>query len=208
MKKNIYITFLVVFSSIFTFSQEKTEISPKKKLEEQTRLLISRVNNYKSLSSLLEMYGSERISKMNHLFKFIPSINPLNPNNNLRISSEYGIRYHPIEKKHKKHHGIDIAVRLGTTIHATANGTVKKIVFSNKSYGNYIVLTHDFGFETKYAHMSIIFVLNKGQKVVLGDIIGMVGSTGKSTANHLHYEVIKNKKHLNPEYFFNLLKTY
>ncbi|WP_197474578.1 M23 family metallopeptidase [Tenacibaculum ovolyticum] len=113
------------------------------------------------------------------------------------LSSIYGGRFHPIDKKRKKHRGIDLKANIGEFIYAPANGVVSQIKLSNKGYGKRIRITHLFKFETFYAHLSMILV-KKNQIIRKGDIIGLIGSTGKSTGAHLHYEIYKNKKNINP----------
>lgn len=131
------------------------------------------------------------------IFDSIPSINPLNPKKLKRFSSEFGNRFHPIDGKYKKHLGIDISAAGGTPVHSAAAGVIKNTVSSSKGYGNQVFITHAFGFSTRYAHL-YQFIVKKGQQVKKGDIIGFVGSTGKSTANHLHFEILKEDKALNP----------
>lgn len=136
----------------------------------------------------------------------MPSIFPLKDVIDFRVSSAYGVRNHPIEKKTKFHHGIDLACKKGTYVVAAANGVVRKIYFSNYGYGHNIIMDHQFGFRTRYGHLSFILV-KKGQYVRQGELIAMVGSTGASTGAHLHFEVIKNNKHTNPSAYFFLKRN-
>lgn len=154
-------------------------------------------SSWKEIKTVLKDFDCSSDRCREKLYK-IPLINPLNPKNVKRISSDYGKRLHPIERKYKEHNGIDMAAEIGTPVHAAAEGVVTSIQHSRTGYGKSIIIQHDYGFTTRYAHMAITFVLKKGQKVRLGEIIGMVGSTGKSTGNHLHYEIIKKEKFLNP----------
>lgn len=132
----------------------------------------------------------------------IPAIFPLKDNTNFKITSAFGERFHPIERKRKTHNGIDIAASIGTLVVATADGYISNIQFSETGYGRNISIVHDYGYKTTYSHLSIILVSNN-DFVKKGNVIGMVGSTGKSTGNHLHYEIIKNKIFVNPaDYFF------
>jgi len=135
--------------------------------------------------------------KNQNVMQYIPTINPINPNRLKRISSVFGERFHPISGAKKQHLGIDISADKGLAVHASASGTVTKIHFSSKGYGNYITIEHRYGFVTRYAHLSEILV-KQNQKVVKGEIIGSVGNSGASTGNHLHYEIIKDKKHMDP----------
>lgn len=128
-----------------------------------------------------------------------PSIQPLN--GDFKINSGFGKRYHPVFKKEKFHKGIDFKAPLGTPVLATADGVVIS-ADSHKKHGNHIVLKHDEDFQTKYSHLSELKIV-AGQKVKKGDVIGLVGTTGMATAPHLHYEVIKNGKEVNPIDYFN-----
>jgi len=114
----------------------------------------------------------------------VPSRMPLD---GARMSSSYGMRSHPVLRKRKRHNGVDLAAPTGTPIYATADGIVTR---ANRfsSYGLYVSIDHGADLETRYAHMSRIAVAD-GDRVEKGDIIGYVGSTGRSTGPHLHYEV-------------------
>jgi murein DD-endopeptidase MepM/ murein hydrolase activator NlpD len=133
----------------------------------------------------------------------IPAIQPV-PNKNLRrMASGYGYRIHPIYKVRKMHWGMDFSAPTGTEIFATGDGKVKRIISSRRGYGNHIVIDHGYGYETLYGHMSQIDV-RRGQKLNRGDVIGLVGNTGTSSAPHLHYEVWKDDQKINPaNYYFN-----
>jgi murein DD-endopeptidase MepM/ murein hydrolase activator NlpD len=111
-------------------------------------------------------------------------------------SRGYGYKYDPFTGYKQMHRGIDIANRRGTPVVATADGRVKLISTSGKM-GKMIVIDHGYGFRTRYAHLSK-FKVKRGQRVKRGDVIGLMGSTGYSTGPHLHYEVIRNGKFLNP----------
>ena len=167
--------------------------------------LVKFFNKAKNIDDIKK--GIQVIEKADEKYKqfyiFIPSFSPLNPDKTKRISSKFGKRFHPIDGKIKKHLGLDISAKTGTPVHATASGKVQKIKKSNYGYGNVIELKHLFGFQTKYAHLDKIIV-KEGQDIKKGDIIGFVGNTGKSTGSHLHYEVIKNRKHLDPFPFCHL----
>ena len=132
----------------------------------------------------------------------IPSIQPINNRDLTRIASGYGMRMHPIYKILKMHKGMDFTAPIGTEIYATGDGVVIKAGWTG-GYGKTIMIDHGYGYKTRYAHCSK-FNCVKGQKVKRGDHIGYVGNTGQSTGPHLHYEVFKNKKQINPvNFFFN-----
>ncbi len=149
-------------------------------------------------SSLTDVYdlAIKRESKL----ASIPSIKPIREDElkrKIRHLSGYGIRIHPVHKVKKFHKGIDFTCPKGTAIQATGDGVVKRVEKRKRGYGKNVVIDHGFGYETLYAHMSEIDV-KKGEKIKKGQKIGSVGSTGTSTAPHLHYEVIRNGKSVNP----------
>ncbi|MEL6303186.1 MAG: M23 family metallopeptidase [Bacteroidota bacterium] len=144
---------------------------------------------------LIDIMGEEVLD--NERFDHVPTINPLNPKRLKCFSSSFGMRFHPMDKENKPHLGLDISAKAGTPIHAAASGTVQRTKKSNYGYGNQVVIEHRYGFRTRYAHM-YLFVVEKGQTINKGDIIGYVGNTGKSTGHHIHYEVWKNGTPLDP----------
>ena len=113
-----------------------------------------------------------------------------------RISSGFGMRYHPVYKKWRFHTGIDIPGTKGTSVYATGNGVVVRKGYCS-GYGNYIEIKHAGGFRSFYAHLSKTLV-NKGHTVNIATQIACVGNTGVATGSHLHYEVRKGKRFLNP----------
>ena len=115
-----------------------------------------------------------------------------------KITSTFGMRMHPILKEKKHHRGIDFKAAIGTPVYATAHGVVKKVENTPKGYGKHIVIQHDNHYETLYAQLSEMDV-KEGDEVQFGDRIGAVGSSGMSTAPHLHYEVIKDGARVDPE---------
>ena len=130
----------------------------------------------------------------------IPSIKPVVEDKlkrKIKHLSGYGIRLHPVHKVKKFHKGIDFTAPKGTAIQATGNGVVKRVEKKKRGYGHNVVIDHGYGYTTLYAHMATIDV-KKGQKVTKGQKIGEIGSTGTSTAPHLHYEVRIKGKAVNP----------
>ena len=116
--------------------------------------------------------------------------------NHTDITSKFGGRY--FNNKYENHTGVDYAAFAGTPIYSYAKGTVVKAVYSNTGYGNHVIIDHGNGYQTLYGHASALYVKN-GDKVELGQAIAAVGSTGKSTGNHLHFELRENNKAINPE---------
>ena len=136
------------------------------------------------------------------MIKSIPSIQPVSNRDLKRIASGFGLRMHPIYKIIKMHKGMDFTAPIGTEIYATGDGVVEKVGWVG-GYGKTIMINHGFGYKTRYAHCSK-YNCRKGQKVKRGDLIGFVGNTGQSSGPHLHYEVFKNNRQINPvNFFFN-----
>jgi len=134
----------------------------------------------------------------------IPAIIPIHPKYNYKIVSHYGWRFDPIFKGLLEfHEGIDFTCNVGTPIYATGNGKVIVAEYNYTGYGNQVIIDHGFNYKTRYAHLSKIKV-RVGQEVKRGEIIGYSGNTGKSIGPHLHYEVIKNNKAVNPIHYFFL----
>ncbi len=136
----------------------------------------------------------------NELLLCIPAIQPIANKDLKKTASGYGIRIDPIYKTTKFHSGMDFSANPGTDVYATGNGTIVSAKWE-AGYGNTIEINHGFGYRTRYAHLKSMKV-KAGQKVVRGEIIGGVGSTGKSTGPHLHYEVLIKGKTTNPVNFY------
>ncbi len=133
----------------------------------------------------------------------LPAIQPITNKDLKRTSSGWGYRMHPIYKVRKMHWGLDFTAPIGTPIYATGDGTVTEVQGSKRSrvgLGLHVKIDHGYGYETVYGHMNE-FNVKRGQKVKRGDIIGYVGNTGGSTAPHVHYEVHKDGRKVNPAYY-------
>jgi murein DD-endopeptidase MepM/ murein hydrolase activator NlpD len=141
------------------------------------------------------------INNKEKLLAATPAIQPVSNKDLSRIASGFGYRIDPIYKTVKMHAGLDFTAPQGTPIYSTADGVVKVAGRSDGGYGNHVVINHGYGYETLYGHMYRIKA-RTGQRVKRGDLIGYVGSTGKSTGPHCHYEVHKNGQKLDPVYFF------
>ncbi|EJE0942106.1 M23 family metallopeptidase [Campylobacter upsaliensis] len=126
------------------------------------------------------------------------------PITNKGVTGKFGWREHPILKRKEFHPGIDLAASIGTPIYAPASGVVEFSGYSNNGYGYNVILLHNFGFKSVYAHMTRKDVVKAGDFVNKGDLIGYTGNTGLSTGPHLHYEVRFINKTLEPLYFLNL----
>jgi murein DD-endopeptidase MepM/ murein hydrolase activator NlpD len=170
-------------------------------------LFSSLINTMNALSSRIQMQNTsykevdELIKNKEKLLSHTPAIQPVSNKDLTRIASGFGYRIDPIYKTTKMHAGIDFTAPQGTPVYATAMGTVRIAGNTGNGYGNHVILNHGYGYESLYGHMVKIKV-RSGQQVTRGEIIGWVGSTGKSTGPHLHYEVHKNNNKIDPVYFF------
>jgi murein DD-endopeptidase MepM/ murein hydrolase activator NlpD len=150
-------------------------------------------DSYNEIEKLIKNQGEK--------LECIPAIQPVSNKDLDRVASGFGMRIDPVYGTLKFHKGLDFTAPKGTPIYATGNGIVKDAGLSNKGYGNHVVINHGYGYETLYGHMVKIKV-KRGQRVKRGQLIGWVGSTGKSTGPHCHYEVHINGEEINPVYFF------
>jgi murein DD-endopeptidase MepM/ murein hydrolase activator NlpD len=132
-----------------------------------------------------------------------PSIQPVSLKDLTRFGSSFGMRLHPILKEYRPHNGIDLTAPRGTRIYATADGVVTQANYTTGGYGKKILIDHGYGYKTLYGHCNKLLV-ERGQYVKRGEVIGLVGSTGLSTTSHLHYEVWVNNRPVNPiNYYAN-----
>lgn len=143
----------------------------------------------------------EMVKNKEALLAATPAIQPVSNKDLSRMASGFGYRIDPVYKTTKMHAGLDFAAPQGTPIYATADGIIKLAGNMGNGFGNHVVIDHAFSYETLYGHMVRVKV-RAGQKIRRGEVIGWVGSTGKSTGPHLHYEVHKNGVEINPIYFF------
>lgn len=159
--------------------------------------LVSRIKaqqaSYKEVESL--------VKDKEKLLARTPAIQPVSNKDLNRIASGFGYRIDPVYKTTKFHAGLDFSAPQGTPIYATADGTVTTAGNMGNGFGNHVIINHGYGYETLYGHM-VRVKCRSGQAVKRGEVIGWVGSTGKSTGPHCHYEVHKNKRQIDPIYFF------
>lgn len=169
--------------------------STSDKLEELERRIYVQSKSHDQLAVLYK--------NKNAFLEAIPAIQPVANEKLKRIASGFGRRIDPIYKTPKMHEGLDFTAPTGTEIYATGNGVVSYAGNESDGYGYKVIIHHGYGYETLYAHCSKILV-RKGQKVIRGQKIALMGSTGKSTGPHLHYEVIRKGVKLDPvNFFFN-----
>lgn len=181
------------YKNLEGFNNSELVISTSKKVD---RLMKELAIQSESLNEIVKL-GKQK----EKLLASIPAIQPVKNEDLKRMASGYGYRNDPFTKVRKFHYGMDFTAKTGTPIYATGDGVVLKADNSLSGYGNHIEINHGYGYVTLYAHLSK-YNCRKGQKVKRGDIIGYVGSTGRSEAPHLHYEVIKNGEKINPINFY------
>ncbi|MBC8196967.1 MAG: M23 family metallopeptidase [Candidatus Marinimicrobia bacterium] len=166
------------------------------------KIYTKKIEHARRWANLEELSYVEIINKANNnlnRYKALPAIIPLDKDI-CEFTSGYGMRRDPVTGRRKRHDGHDFSAKRGTPVIATANGVIKTSKYFG-SYGNYIEIDHGYGYKTVYAHMNKRKV-KRGQTVSRGDIIGTVGNTGKSTAPHLHYEIKRNNKRVNPKNYY------
>jgi len=144
---------------------------------------------------------ADLIQNREDMLSSMPSIQPVTNKDLKHLASGFGMRTDPVYKISKFHEGMDFAAPTGTEVYVTGNGVVETVEYSYSGYGNQVVVNHGYGYKTRYAHLSK-FKVKVGQKLKRGDLVGLVGSTGKSTGPHLHYEVIKGGNAVNPVYYY------
>lgn len=163
-------------------------------LNQLLRRIAYQEDSYKGIEKLINNQEAKLAS--------IPAIQPVSNKDLSRVASGYGMRIDPVYGTPRMHKGLDFTAPQGTPIYATGDGTVAVAGYSDGGYGNHVEINHGYGYQTLYGHMVKIKVRD-GQRVKRGEVIGWVGSTGKSTGPHCHYEVKINGNHVNPVYFFS-----
>lgn len=171
---------------------------------EMVNSIISSLNNISSRikaqqASYVEI--DKLVDNKEAMLAHTPAIQPVSNKDLTRVASGFGYRIDPIYKTTKMHAGIDFTAPQGTPVYATADGRVTTAGNTGNGYGNHVIINHGYGYETLYGHMVRVKARN-GQQVKRGEVVGWVGSTGKSTGPHLHYEVHKNNTKIDPVYFF------
>lgn len=130
----------------------------------------------------------------------LPIGSPINTRDIKTVSSDFGMRIHPILGVYLMHKGVDITAYKGAPIKSTACGVVEEIKYSKYGYGNEVVIRHSNGYKTRYAHLNKILV-NVNDTICRNQEIGTLGRTGLTTGDHLHYEILKNEKQIDPMLF-------
>ena len=186
------------YEEFMDMANSKMVIDNTRKLDALSRQIYIQSKSFDDVVGMLR--------KHNEMIECIPAIQPVSNKDLKRTASGYGMRVDPIYKTVKFHKGMDFSANTGTLVYATGNGRVIKAGWEGL-YGRCINIDHGFGYVTKYAHLSKINVFT-GQRIKRGEIIGEVGSTGKSTGPHLHYEVHVKGRVVNPiNYYFKDLNA-
>jgi murein DD-endopeptidase MepM/ murein hydrolase activator NlpD len=182
------------YEALEGFNNSKLIIETANRLDKIRKKVYVQSKSYDNLIKLAE--------NKEDMLRSIPSIIPISNKDLTRTASGYGWKIHPFYKISKFHYGMDFTAPLGTEVFATGRGTVVSVLTTQRGFGKQIVIDHGFGYTSTYAHLSN-FNVRVGQKVQRGDIIGFVGSTGTSVANHLHYEIKLNGVNVDPvNYYF------
>jgi murein DD-endopeptidase MepM/ murein hydrolase activator NlpD len=206
-----------VYRSIFEASPVADSARQKQmEMENEIRLVSSMDENelaYSLAATLNSISGRIKFQEKSYsdiegmiknkakLLASTPAIQPVSNKDLTRVASGFGSRIDPVYKTVKFHAGLDFAAPQGTPIYATADGRITTAGNTGNGYGNHVEINHGYGYETLYGHM-VRVKARIGQLVKRGEVIGWVGSTGKSTGPHLHYEVHKNGRPIDPIYFF------
>jgi murein DD-endopeptidase MepM/ murein hydrolase activator NlpD len=206
-----------VYRAIFEANPIPDSARAKALAQEKEIALVENLNDKELVNSIITSLNSlshymaaqkksysevdELVKNKEKLLASTPAIQPVSNKDLNRIASGFGTRIDPVYKTPKFHAGLDFAAPQGTPIYATADGVVTTAGNTGNGYGNHVVINHGYGYETLYGHMVRVKARN-GQQVKRGEVIGYVGSTGKSTGPHCHYEVHKNGGKLDPVYFF------
>jgi murein DD-endopeptidase MepM/ murein hydrolase activator NlpD len=167
--------------------------------------IASQLNNLSArMAFQMDSYGAieKLINNQEAKLASLPAIQPVSNKQLNRVASGYGMRIDPVYGTPKMHKGLDFTAAQGTPIYATGDGIVITAEGAAGGYGNHVEINHGYGYQTLYGHMVRIKV-RRGQRIKRGEIIGWVGSTGKSTGPHCHYEVKINGANVNPVYFFS-----
>ncbi|MBV8254962.1 MAG: M23 family metallopeptidase [Chitinophaga sp.] len=180
-------------SQLQSFASSEIIASTSVLLNEITNRIKSQEKSFDEIDKL--------VKNKQEMLAAIPAIQPVSNKDLKHIASGFGYRIDPIYKMMKYHSGLDFAAPSGTPIYATGNGVVEEASLSDVGYGNHVVVRHGYGYKTLYGHM-LRMKVKAGQSVKRGDVLGWVGSTGKSTGPHCHYEVMKNGTKVDPVYFF------
>ena len=181
------------YENLEGFENSDLVIETNKKIDILTKQIVIQSKSLDEIERL--------VSDKEKLLSAIPSIQPIKNSDLTRMASGFGYRTDPFTKSRRMHGGMDFTAPRGTPVYAASDGKVIRADSRSSGYGKHIRIDHGFGYVTLYAHLNK-YNVKRNQNVKKGDIIGFVGNTGRSQAPHLHYEVIKDKKRVNPINFY------
>ncbi|MBN2806388.1 MAG: M23 family metallopeptidase [Prolixibacteraceae bacterium] len=181
------------YEGLESYDPNQLVLNTTKKLDIISKQAYIQAKSYQDVLSLAMSKEAELSST--------PAIMPIASTDLSFTSSGWGMRRHPIYKVPMFHFGIDFVAPRGTNVYATGDGVVKAVRTERTGHGRHVVIDHGFGYESLYAHLKG-FNVKAGQHIKRGEVIGFVGSTGTSTAPHLHYEVLKDGKNVDPKHYF------
>ncbi|KJD32654.1 peptidase M23 [Tamlana sedimentorum] len=181
------------YKNLEGFDNSKLIIESNKRLDVLQKQIVVQSRSLDEIAKLAE--------EKEKLLAAIPAIQPVSNEDLTRMASGYGMRSDPFTKVRKMHWGMDFTAPRGTPIYASGDGIVVRADSNSSGYGNHIRIDHGYGYISLYAHL-YKYNVRKNQKVKRGDLIGFVGSTGRSEAPHLHYEVFKDGQRINPINFY------
>jgi len=181
------------YEAMYNYENADLIISTTKRLEELQKRLVVQSKSLDEIAKLAE--------DKEEFLASIPAIQPVNNEDLTRMASGYGMRNDPFNKSRKMHWGMDFTAPKGTPVYASGDGKVIRADNTAAGFGKHIRIDHGYGYVSLYAHLSK-YNVRAGTKVKRGDLIGFVGSTGRSQAPHLHYEIHKNGEKINPINFY------
>lgn len=181
------------YKNLEGFDNSKLIIETNKRLDILQKQIVVQSRSLDEIAKLAE--------EKEQFLASIPAIQPVNNKDLKRMASGYGMRSDPFTKARKMHWGMDFTAPRGTPIYASGDGVVVRADAGATGYGNHIRIDHGYGYVSLYAHL-YKYNVRKNQKVKRGDLIGFVGSTGRSQAPHLHYEIFKDDERINPIHFY------
>lgn len=181
------------YADLEGFDNSKLIMASNKRLDILTKQIVVQSKSLDEIAKLAE--------EKEKLLAAIPAIQPVKNEDLTRIASGYGYRIDPFTKVTKFHYGMDFTSPRGTPVYASGDGKVTRADNTATGYGNHVVIDHGYGYESLYGHL-YKYNVRPGKVVKRGDIIGFVGSTGRSEGPHLHYEIFKDGERINPINFY------
>lgn len=181
------------YKNLEGFDNSDIIIGSSERIDKLTKQIVVQSKSLDEIAALAE--------QKEELLATIPAIQPIQNSDLRRMASGYGWRSDPFTKARKFHYGMDFSANTGTPVYASGTGVVTRADANSSGYGKHIRIDHGFNYVSLYAHLSR-YNVEKGQKVSRGDVIGYVGSTGRSVAPHLHYEIFKDGERINPRNFY------